>query len=739
MAFVGVIAASLLKTRAVLAEEQHSLAVVETTGRITNRMQRLATYLTISASDLEKATAVDISQGTLRNELNNDFLKLAALAKNDAEARELLIEQQKFLARMDGLYRRDILYGNNSHALRLAGMSIGAMTFRQNVLTRYDSLLNDYKQDRTEKENESAREIEYLKRLVLSAAFINLGAGIILAIWFSRGLLLRIKNLSGKMDNIQTASGEYRDSADFRKSKKSGDLDSSTPKLIKGDRNGDELDQIESSFSQLLADIETTKANQELLVAGASDVICTIDRQGNILDINSACSQHWGRDRRELIGDEGGKNNPAALQTILSPDSVSAFKLDTTTNGALSTMDLQILAPDGEMIDTRWTCYWSKDEDSAFCFVQDVRETNRKESLLRQAEEQVTALIKNLPVGIIVVDAQERVKSYNRKLEELAGLSPAPATIQLDLERLIQVDALDKQSLLQRAIKNPNMRAYLRTPNRATNIDQRRIAVELTVEKLNENDDCLLIVEDVRERARLEKVKKDFVALLQDNLRTPLVQLRADMKEVSQRPGDERTAAKLKRIVSNSERLIQLIDGLIKVETLRPDKIVGELKPIAVGEILETAISSLSDYALAQGITVSNSSSSSEQDSRQIILADSERLTQVVINLLSNAIKFSPARGTVTVAATVYPNFVEVSVSDQGRGIDEQQQATIFEPYVQAQQKDKYQGTGLGLAICKTIIAAHGGVIRVTSAVSGDPNQNQGSRFWFQLPLQGGR
>ena len=701
MAFVGVIANSIIKTRAALAAEQHNLAVVETTSRIANRLQRLATYLTISASDLEKATHVDISQDQLRDDLNQDFIKMAKLTAHDPEARELLIEQQKFLAKMDNVYKRDMLYGNN-RILNVVGFSKASLTFRQNVLSRYDVLLSQYKTDRTEKENDSAREIDHLKNLLLRAALINLGAGLCLAFWFSNGLLYRIQNLSRKIENAgKTISAEGL----------------SGP----GEGRGDELDQIESSFKQMLVDIAAAKANEELLVKGASDVICTIDREGRILDINSACLTHWGRNRAELLD----KNNPRSLRSLLTSKSAGSIAIDTTADGAMSTMDLELVCQNGSPVDTRWTCYWSAEEDSAFCFVQDVRETNRKEALLRQAEEQFSALIKNLPVGILVLDSESRIKSYNSKFEELVGSEFAPnatkARSPIDLDRLIYVDALDRQGLLERATKEPNIRAYIKNANRE------RIAVELTVEKLNDNDDRLLIIEDVRERARLEKVKSDFVALLQDNLRSPLVQLRAEIKDLdSQQKSDERTTVKLKRIISNSERLIQLIDGLIKVETMRPDKVVGELKPVGIGEVLEAATTAIGDYALAQHITLENVCLPEEK--QEIVMADKERLTQVVINLLSNAVKFSPSKQKVTLAVAVGLDYVEVSIIDRGRGMQEQAAAAIFEPYVQAQQKDKYQGTGLGLAICKTIVGAHGGTIGVVS------REGEGSRFWFRLP-----
>jgi signal transduction histidine kinase len=113
---------------------------------------------------------------------------------------------------------------------------------------------------------------------------------------------------------------------------------------------------------------------------------------------------------------------------------------------------------------------------------------------------------------------------------------------------------------------------------------------------------------------------------------------------------------------------------------------------------------------------------------------------QVLTNLLNNAIKYSPAGAEVQISAAVISakgakgerELVKVSITDQGRGVPTAFQTTIFEKFKQVKESDSRElgGKGLGLAICKSIIEQHGGTIAV------DSNGNNGSTFWFEIPLQ---
>jgi signal transduction histidine kinase len=122
----------------------------------------------------------------------------------------------------------------------------------------------------------------------------------------------------------------------------------------------------------------------------------------------------------------------------------------------------------------------------------------------------------------------------------------------------------------------------------------------------------------------------------------------------------------------------------------------------------------------------------SAPDTPATVHADGDRLVMVMVNLLSNAVKYSPPGGTVLLAVAEAAGMVEVTVTDQGRGIAREHQRSIFDRFWQVHSSDDRSrtGSGLGLAICKTIVEHHGGAIGVNSA------PDQGSTFWFRVPAE---
>jgi signal transduction histidine kinase len=112
------------------------------------------------------------------------------------------------------------------------------------------------------------------------------------------------------------------------------------------------------------------------------------------------------------------------------------------------------------------------------------------------------------------------------------------------------------------------------------------------------------------------------------------------------------------------------------------------------------------------------------------LIADPDRLVQVLVNLLSNAIKYSPPKSKITVETSVSRSLTEVKVIDQGAGIPEKFHQSIFERFEQVNTPERAQkgGSGLGLAICKAIVEQHGGEMGLTS------EEGKGSTFWFKLP-----
>src|SRR5262249_51516786 len=140
------------------------------------------------------------------------------------------------------------------------------------------------------------------------------------------------------------------------------------------------------------------------------------------------------------------------------------------------------------------------------------------------------------------------------------------------------------------------------------------------------------------------------------------------------------------------------------------------------------AIESVANLAEQKNITIEQYLHGSSK-----ILADKDRLCQVLINFLSNAIKYSPEQGTIKVVVeSIGDELIKFSVIDKGRGIPDEKLEKIFDRFVQVEESDATDkgGSGLGLAISKAIVEQHGGTIGVGSVMG------RGSEFWFKLPLK---
>jgi len=235
--------------------------------------------------------------------------------------------------------------------------------------------------------------------------------------------------------------------------------------------------------------------------------------------------------------------------------------------------------------------------------------------------------------------------------------------------------------------------------------------------------------QDVSERKQVERVKQEFISMMSHDLRSPLSAVQANLSMMVGGLDGQLPSQTNKRLVDcerNIDYVISLINSLMDVERLDRDNLSIHRGRTSVSLIIDRSLDAVRPLAERKKIDLS----SSYQD--MDIIADSNRVIQVIINLVSNALKFVEAGGAVTVSTRFnsQTDILEVSVADTGRGIPPEKLESIFGRYEQVDESDASVkgGAGLGLAICKRIIEEHGGTIGVESTLG------KGSRFWFTLP-----
>lgn len=240
------------------------------------------------------------------------------------------------------------------------------------------------------------------------------------------------------------------------------------------------------------------------------------------------------------------------------------------------------------------------------------------------------------------------------------------------------------------------------------------------------------VIQDIRARKELERLKTDFVNMLSHDLRTPLNAVQASLEIASsehfQLPSEVKVY--IDRAQSNLGLSLSLINQLLEIEKMESGIVSLSLDGVSSAEIFSKA--SLAVVSLAESKKVSIKRTGQNLD----FVGDADRLVQVMINLLGNALKFSPNGSKITVRDELRhdvggQDWARISITDQGRGIPASKLGQIFDRFQQVEPQDAREraGSGLGLAICKAIVEAHGGRIGVSSS------EGIGSTFWFELPL----
>lgn len=235
------------------------------------------------------------------------------------------------------------------------------------------------------------------------------------------------------------------------------------------------------------------------------------------------------------------------------------------------------------------------------------------------------------------------------------------------------------------------------------------------------------VAHDVSERKRIEQLKRDFVAMISHDLRTPLTSVQVYLEMVAEGFFEDK-GDQLRKKASLSEadvsRLINLINNLLDIEKMESGKmeVVTQLTPVP--RIIERSVSSVAALADKKRIEIEASACD------DTIYADEDQLVQVLVNLLSNALKFSPDESPVHVRAFEKDGGIRFEVEDRGRGISAEFKDRVFDRFQQVELEDSRVkgGSGLGLAICKAIVEAHRGQIGVNSV------EGEGATFWFDIP-----
>ena len=299
---------------------------------------------------------------------------------------------------------------------------------------------------------------------------------------------------------------------------------------------------------------------------------------------------------------------------------------------------------------------------------------------------------------------------------------------------------VDRLGLLKDGrVQSPELLALIRVVRRTHTKQQGLIDIargpigegkhELTVNilPLSQKDLVLVLISDESEAARIHEIRRDFVANISHELKTPIGALSLLSEAVLGAKDDPAAVSKFAtRMQSEARRLTDLVQEIIqlsRVQDADPLKVAHEF---GISDLIREAIDQCKTNADSRQITVTYSGSVDPK-----VLGDRELLIMAIHNLIENAINYSPEKTTVSITTKIDGGIVDISVTDQGIGIPESEIERIFERFyrVDPARSRETGGTGLGLSIVKHIVAKHGGEVKVWSA------QGVGSTFSIRLPV----
>ncbi len=254
---------------------------------------------------------------------------------------------------------------------------------------------------------------------------------------------------------------------------------------------------------------------------------------------------------------------------------------------------------------------------------------------------------------------------------------------------------------------------------------RRTIQLRLSTLIAGEQPRAMAIIEDISERVRLDAIRRDFVANVSHELKTPVAALGLLAEAIAE--SQELTEAKglAQRIIDEAFRLNRIIEDLLDLSRIEGG-LGGSVVPLSLKDVVEEALSRISSAREARKIRLEMEESASEAR----VLGDRHQLVSAVYNLLDNAVKYSHEGSSVQLGWKRREGYWQLWIKDQGIGIPAADLERIFERFYRVDQARSRAtgGTGLGLAIVRHVATNHGG------SVSVDSREGEGSTFYLELP-----
>ena len=358
----------------------------------------------------------------------------------------------------------------------------------------------------------------------------------------------------------------------------------------------------------------------------------------------------------------------------------------------------------------------------ADAYAQMQQEISNREGQLRETNARSEAMLSTMIEGVLATDGQGRISISNRAAERMLSLSSRDV-VNRDLLDIARYPEL--HTAIQSAREN---KATAKAEFETLDPDRRRIKARATYLSSEPEKGVAIVLRDVTDLHALENMRRDFVANVSHELKTPLASIKAYAETLRLGAIDDKdkNVQFVTQIETQAELLNLQIQDLLEIARVESGSSAFNIENIDINQLCRRSAQDLQAQADQRKVKLLL-----DVDQHPIIAkAEANGVTTIINNLISNAIHYTPAEGQVTVRTRLNGDRVQIEVSDTGIGISPEQQARVFERFYRvdkARSRDE-GGTGLGLAIVKHLTQAFDGQVELESQIG------KGSTFRVFLP-----
>lgn len=503
-----------------------------------------------------------------------------------------------------------------------------------------------------------------------------------------------------------------------------------------------------ASISRQASDTERANVRFAALLEAAPDAIVCVDAQGTIITVNAQVTNMFGYERHELLGaqlevllPEGSRSRHVGLR--------SEFMHEPTTRGLRAGLRVSGRRQDGSVFPAEVSLATATvtatasagAEAMVIAVVRDLteqrlleREAAENETRLRQLAESVDIVFilfqLEPPACLYVSPACRNVLGVEPE-ELMAGRDPwtvhplDQARVDLGFRPAI-LAGLTAESEHRFLTPDGRVRWVRAVSNPVPNLHEPTERTVITVENINARIEAAEALQAAEAAARTaNEAKNHFLSRMSHELRTPLNAVLGFAQLLQMQLADTEHAPSVGQILQGGRHLLNLINDVLDIARIEAGETSLSREPVPVTTVVEEALALMAPLAESAGVTMRAEGGSGDC----WVLADRQRLRQVLLNLLSNAVKYNRIGGTVWVEHHTGQNEVAITVRDDGPGIDLELQSRLFTPFDRlGAESSGVEGTGIGLALTRALAELMDGSLSVDSA------PGHGAAFTVTLP-----